>query len=1009
MRRLLPAVGGCFLLLIAVPSLLPLSANVDDQKFDLSPVNPLSPKEELATFRTQNGFRIELVACEPAVIDPVGIAFDEDGRLFAVEMIGYPNDGTAEGRSLSGRIKLLEDRDGDGYYETGTVYADGFRFPTSVMPWKGGLLVADAPSILYVEDTKGTGKADRRETLYTGFGLGNVEQLINGLQWGLDNWVYGCAASGGGMIRSVQRPDTKSIDLRNRGVRFHPEIPGSLQPTSGGGQFGLAGDDWEQWFVNTNAQHLRHIVLPDHYLQRNPYLTVSAVTLDIPDHGAACAVYRISPFEAWRVERTRRRSSSPEARRFPSTELVPGGYVTSGTGPVVYTADLFPSSYRGNTFMCDPANNLIHHDVLVPQGATFIAKRGEEDHEFLASTDIWFRPVFLTVGPDGAIYVCDFYREIIEHPASLPDDIKQKLNLGSRGRGRIWRIVPEGTRPVAKKPALRKAPTEELVKHLSDGNSWWRLTAQRLLVERQDQRAVQPLEQLAQEAPSALGRAHALWTLQGLKALKVAFIERALKDPDAGVREQALRLAEEHLRASPSLRSAAAALADDPSPRVRFQLAFTLGEATGPEVAAALAKLARQDGRDPWAQTAILSSTAHTAPDLLETLARDPAFVQATSSFPFLMRLAALIGAGASEADLSRVLAVVTASGRQGPQAWQVAVLEGLGQGMRNRSQPLERLWDDPPPALKSAVEQIRPAFQAAAAASQDGKRPTGERLAAVRLLASGPFATAAPALQALLSPQTPGELQMTAVRSLAAHADPKVADILLASWNGYSPEVRREAVEALFGRPERLLRLLSALEEKRVAPGQLEPVRLQQLRESRNRQVRQQAQTVLAGQVPADRRKVLDDYKAALDLKADASHGRVVFQKNCATCHRLDNMGVEVGADLLAALRTKTPESLLLDILDPSREVDPRFLNYTVVTKNGQTFTGIIAAETASSITLRRAEKAEDTILRDQIAEDGVQASTKSLMPEGLEAQLSKQDVADVIAFLLSVAAPKK
>jgi putative heme-binding domain-containing protein len=659
--------------------------------------------------------------------------------------------------------------------------------------------------------------------------------------------------------------------------------------------------------------------------------------------------------------------------------------------------------------MCDPANNLVHHDVLVPQGATFIAKRGEEGHEFLASTDLWFRPVFLTVGPDGALYVCDFYREIIEHPASLPDDIKQKLNLGSRGRGRIWRIVPEGARPAARKPALRQAPIEELVRHLADGNAWWRLTAQRLLVERQDRAAVPLLDKLASDSASPLGRAHALWTLHGLKALGETLVERALKDPDAGVREQALRLADERLAESARLRAAVTALADDASPRVRFQLAFTLGEATGPEVVAGLAKLARQDGRDPWAQTAILSSTAHTAPVLLETLVRDEAFVQATASFPFLTRLAALIGAGASEADLSRALALLTVPGQKGPQAWQGAVLEGLGQGMRNRARPLARVWDDPPPALKQVVEQIRPAFQSAAAASQDARRPTEERVAAVRLLASGPFLTAAPALQSLLAPQTPGELQMAAVRSLAAHADPKVADILLASWSGYSPEVRREVVEALFGRPERVLRLLAALEEKRIAPGQLEPIRLQQLRESRNAQVRQRARVVLAGQVPADRRKVLDDYKAALDLKPDASHGRLVFQKNCATCHRLENMGVEVGADLMAALRTKTPEALLVDILDPSREVDPRFLNYTVVTKNGQTFTGIIAAETASSITLRRAEKAEDTILREQIAEDGVQASTKSLMPEGLEAQLSKQDVADVIAYLLSVVAPRK
>jgi putative membrane-bound dehydrogenase-like protein len=977
---------------------------------DLKPVLPLSPKQEQATFRVPKGFRIELVACEPNVVDPVAIAFDEEGRLFVAEMRGYPNGGVGTGQVATGKIKLLEDRDGDGFYETATTYADGLRFPTAVMPYKGGLLVAVAPDVVYFEDTKGTGKADRRRTLYTGFDLKNIQQLVNGLQWGLDNWVYGCAGGAGGAIRATEKSSLPEVALRGRGIRFRPDEPGSLEATSGGGQFGLAADDWQNWFTATNSQHLRHIILPDHYLRRNPTLPVSQVTLDISDHDAACKVFRISPFESWRVERTRRRREGEggfDPRRFPATELVPGGFITSACSPVVYNGGLFPEAFHGNTFVCDPANNLVHRDILAPHGATFIAKRAHAEQEFLASTDTWFRPVNLTIGPDGALYLVDFYREVIETPLSLPEDIKKKLNLESRGRGRIWRIVPEGKR-VVKRPALRKASVAELVRHLDDANAWWRLTAQRLLVERQDKAAIKALQTLAREAKTGPGRAHALWTLNGLKALDDGAIERALRDTVAGVREQALRLAEPRLASSPKLRAAVAALADDSSPRVRFQLAFTLGESDSPELVAALAKVARRDAADAWTQTAVLSSTRKTAPGLLTALAHDREFTRSSSAIQlrFLTRLAALVAARPGEEDLGKALYLLAGTGKTEAAAWQVAILEGLGQGLQQRRQPLARLWDNPPPALKEAVTRALPFFTRAASSAKDGKRSVAERVAAVRLLAFGPFATSAPVLKDLLAPSNSGEVQLGAVRALSQHDPPQVAGYLLAGWASYSPGLRREVLEALFARPDRLGALLDAIEEKKVLAGQFEPFRLEQLRRHANAKLRQRAAKLLAGQAASDRLKVVEAYQPALKLKADPTHGKEVFKNNCAVCHRLENVGVEVGPDLLSALRTKTPETLLVDILDPSREVDPRYINYVVNTRAGRTFSGMIAAETASSVTLRRAEKAEDTILRSQI--DEIQATAKSLMPEGLEKQLGKQDVADVIAYLQRVAAAK-
>ncbi len=982
-----------------------LSPAFADDRPGTPAAGPLSPREELATFRVAKGFRVELVASEPDVIDPVAMAFDEDGRIYVAEMHGYPNGGVGTGNISSGKIKLLEP-DVDGNYTRCRTFAEGLRFPTSVMPWKGGLLVANAPEMLYLEDTDGDGKADRKRVLYTGFDVGNIQQLLNSLQWGLDNWVYGVAGMAGGTIRSAEKLEAPAVVLRGRGIRFHPERPASLQPTSGGGQYGLAADDWQQWFTNTNSQHLRHIVLPDHYLQRNPALAVSAVTLDIPDHGAACKVHRISPFEGWRVERTTRRASGPDAQRFPSTELVPGGFITSACSPIVYTADLFPENYRGNTFICDPANNLIHRDKLLPHGATFIAQRADADCEFLASADNWFRPVFLTVGPDGAIYVLDFYREVIETPLSLPDDIKARLNLQSRKRGRIWRIVPEGRVRNAKPPKLRKAPSQELVQHLADANPWWRLTAQRLLIERQDKSVLEAIEKLAAECPSPVGRAHALWTLDGLGALKEKEILDALKDVEPGVREQALRLCDDRLAHSPALRSAVASLARDAAPHVRFQLAFTLGQASGDDGIEPLAELARRDGEDPWTQTAILSSAYSSAPALLEKLTKDTAFTGKLSSgrLQLLSRLAGIAGARGDDDRIGRVLGLLTSDNEKGTR-WQAAVLQGLGNGLQNSPRSLARLWTDPGSRLKETVARVRPFFEHSAASAADAKAPLAQRLEAVRLLGYGPPAIALEILPPLLAPQSPTELQLAAVRSLSLCEDDRVAAALLSAWPGYSPTVRREAAEALFARPARIVALLDAMEKKQVSPAQLEPARRLHLRKHPDRALRQRAEKLFAG-LGSDRQKVTQEYRSALELKADASRGKAVFKKTCSTCHRLEDVGVEVGPDLLSALRNKSREQLLLDILDPSREVDPRYINYVVTTKTGRSFTGMIAAETASSITLRRAEKAEDTILRSQI--EAMEATNQSVMPEGLEMQLSKQDLADVVGYLMSVAGRK-
>lgn len=950
--------------------------------------DPRTPAEERATFELAAGFTIDLVAAEPDVVDPVAMCFDEKGRIFVCEMRGYPNGGVGTGNETRGRIRCLEDRDGDGKFETATTYAEGLRFPMGVTPWRGGIIAAVAPDLLYLRDTNGDGQADEKRVLYTGFNLANIQQMVNGLQWGLDNWVYGICGSDGGVVKSAEKADAPEVNLRNRGFRFRPWIPGSLEPTSSGGQYGLAADDYGHWFTATNSQHLRQIVLPDHYLRRNPYLAVNAVTLDIPEHGAAAKVFRSSPFEAWRVERTTRRAGSPDAKRFPTTELVPGGFITSACSPLVYTADVFPETYRGNNFVCDPANNLIHRETLAGKGAVFTAKRADENTEFLRSTDNWFRPVHLSLGPDGAVYVLDFYREVIETPLSLPDDIKARMNLESRGRGRIWRIAPTGFK-AGKQPDVSKYPAPQLAYELLSPNPTRRLLAQRLIVQNQLPAAADVRAWL----PRALGKpghANLLGTLNGLGALKADDVLPAFADPQPGMREHALRLAEPFFAAAPKLRAAAAELATDSEPRVRFQLALSVGALPPADAAGVLATILEKDAADSWTQTAALSSAAACSSELIDALAKKGA------APAVLRRLAAMTGAKGDVPEVVRLLNRV-ADGRN--PAADTVLLEGLGEGMRNSRQPLASWWAAPPQGAERAVNRLRARFEGAAETVKDDKAASASRATAAGLLALGPYEVAGPALAPVLGPTAPGDLQLAAVRALAAHTDAKVSDLLIAPWAGYSPAARREVVEALLARPERTLKLLDAIGKNQVSPNELDPARVKALQTHANPIVRAKAVAVLKATVNADRAKVVADYAAALELKGDAEKGRGVFRMNCAACHRLDDEGTEVGANLLAALPNKSGEDLLAAVFDPNREVDPRFVNYQAVTADGRTLGGVIAAETPTSVTLRRADGAEDTVLRANL--ESLRSTRLSLMPEGLERMLTRQDVADLFAYL--------
>jgi putative membrane-bound dehydrogenase-like protein len=940
------------------------------------PSRPLTPQEEHASFRlADSSLSIDLSAAEPEVLSPVAIAFDADGRLFVAEMLDYPNAQT------SGRIRLLEDRDGDGRYETATVFADNLPFPNGVLPWRGGVLVTAAPDIWYLSDTNGDGRADEKRILFTGFGLGNQQLRVNGLMWGLDNWVYGANGRSEGEIRRPDDSPGKTISIRGHDFRFRPDT-GEFEAIAGRSQFGLTSDDWGNRFLSWNTIPIRHEVLPERYLNRNPHLASTESVADILEPGDTGRVYPLAP--------------PPLTFNNESVK-----HFNALAGLTIYRGGALGEEYRGNAFVGESLLNLVHRRVLEPNGATFTARRGEREREFLASTDPWFHPVNFATGPDGALYVVDFYRKFVEHPDWVRGAARNEVPWRTGAEhGRLWRIRNTKLQISNSKPNLGRAAWPELVEHLRDDNGWWRDTAQRLLVERQERAAIPDLQALTRQPSAPLARVHALYTLDGLRALTPSILLGALNDEGAMVREHAVRLSERRL-ADTNVFEAVSSLADDANPRVRFQVAASLGEVDGGAKLGAMIKIARRDFADHWFRQAVLSSVGPNAWRFLRNLVQEgPDWLSAPTreQAKFLDETARLVGANHSEVELKECLTLLTQPGAKPPAAGHLALLAGLADGLARTPRPLRGLITNPPDAIGSQIQSLGTliTFAATRAASEEVKLP--DRLDAIRLLARVTPELSGKTLLDLLQPQQPAEVQSAAARALSELDNVALANAVFAGWPQYAASTRRRVLAAV----PRSTSMTSALAD-RLEAGSLSPVELdasvrQSLLKSPIDSLKQRFQKLLTTATGADRQEVMTRLQPALKMEGDRRRGAVIFAKTCLLCHTVEGQGRHVGPDL-SGVASRPKEALLMDILDPSQQVSPDFINYTLVTTDGKVVTGFIISETAASVTLRRADEADDTVLRSQIKE--LRAEGKSLMPEGLEQGMTPQDMADLLSFL--------
>jgi putative membrane-bound dehydrogenase-like protein len=550
---------------------------------------PLTPQQELSTFELADGrLTVELVASEPELDSPVAISWDADGRLFVAEMIDYPLGPTA------GRIRLLEDVDGDGRYEKAYVFADKLRFPNGVLAARGGVFVTAAPDLLFLKDSDGDMRADEQRVVFTGFGEGNQQLRANRLTWGLDNWIYGANGRSDGLVRRPDESERQAVSIRGHDFRFSPD--GSrFEATSGQSQFGQGSDDWGNRFLSWNTIPIRHALFDQKFLDRNPTLAAEGAR-DIAESSDNGRVFPTSPRpQTFNSERT--------------------DYYNALCGLTIFRGDALGREYAGNAFVGESLTNLVHRRALSGEGASFVSRRGDHGREFLSSSDPWFHPVYMTTGPDGALYIVDFYRRWVEHPQFVAESLRKSVDWRQgAGHGRIWKVSRRDlTWPPRPAPRMSRESAGQLAKHLESPNGWWRDTAQRLLVERNDPQAVPLLRTLAGNARSPQAKAHAISTLETLGHLDDGSLAHAMDDGDAHVRQIAMRLAAPRLPTSAVLRDATLRLADFPSTLVRFQAAMSLGSIESPAKVATLVKLANLEVRDPLVALAIVGSAGRDA------------------------------------------------------------------------------------------------------------------------------------------------------------------------------------------------------------------------------------------------------------------------------------------------------------------------------------------------------------------------------------------------------------
>lgn len=934
---------------------------------------PLSPEESAALWEIDGEYELQLVASEPLTCDPVDVVWDEKGRMFVAEMRDYPL--PADGEGYLSRIRLLTDKDGDGVMDGATTWADGLDHVQGLLPMNGGLLATTRTAILFLKDTDGDDVADQIDRLFVSNEPRHNQLQISCPRWGLDNAIYLNNGLDAKEIYPEGHEDAK-VDVTKLNLRYDP-FTREMSPVTGSGQFGGSLDDFNRRFFCSNRNPVMFAVMPLEAVKRTPLAGIGIGHEDIQPPGAPVWPIAISH----------------------TTSKAHAGTHTAACGLGVYRGDLIPD-LKGNIFVCDPTSQLVTRNQLVQNGASYTAERVGEKKDFLVSGDEWVRPVNVRNGPDGALYVCDMYRRFIDHSRFFPEDFSEAHYMRAGvDQGRIWRLVPKG----GKAPAIKALPeaTADLVKELESANGWRRVEAHRLLLEKNDKACLSGVKALfTREESSAETKAHALWILEHFKALESSDVLAALSSENPDLVENAIELASRSYADNADVQSKMAELIRNPNARVQFLSLTSFPLKPDSRSLDDLVAMVKADPKDPWMRRALMSSRPDQVGTVLASILGDSDYLANASAAKteLLKDLASLAAANGNAAALGSVIQKLKGN----PSWWHFAVVNGLSTGLRKGSlkqKSIAALVASPPDEIGDDAKILSSVLEKASELVLDTAQPAANRVAALPLVAQQGIDKTLPIVDKLIAPAEPASVQEAACRALSSFKRDQVAEFFFERWENLAPTPRREALALITGNTQTGLLLMKKMKAGEIPASVMPPMTRWSYGRSTNEEIKTLANE-LFGQTDSDRAKVVAEYRAALsEHKGDPEKGKAVFMKAaCMTCHQLGGIGVEVGPPL-ADVRAKPAEALLTDILDPNRAVEERWISTVVENKAGTSLSGLVFTDDDAGITLRLPGGVTQTIPRDEVKK--FSTTGLSLMPVGLEAAITKEEMSDLIAFL--------